>query len=679
MNDSKQRIDELTILLNQYNHQYYILDNPQVSDYEFDMLLKELASLEKENPEYVHVDSPTQRVGGTITKLFPTVKHQYPMLSLGNTYNQGELVDFHNRLMEFSNHEIEYVCELKYDGVAISLIYENGILVRAVTRGDGVQGDVVTNNVKTIYSIPMKLSGDFPEKFEIRGEIFMPHSSFERLNAERIENNEEPFANPRNAASGSLKLQDSALVAKRKLDCFLYFVLGENMSFKTHYEAVYKAAEWGFKVPKEMKVCKGMDEVWKFIDYWDHERLNLPFDIDGVVIKANSFDLQRTAGFTAKNPRWAISYKFKAERVATKLLSVVYQVGRTGIITPVANLEPVSLSGSIVRRASLHNADIMESLDIHYDDVVFVEKGGEIIPKIIAVDMSERQENAKKYTFIDKCPECGSKLSRIEGESAYFCLNESACPPQIKGKLEHFISRKAMNIDSLGEGKVEMLFDNNLVHNAADFYDLTYEKLIGLEKVIPATDEKAERKISFREKTVENILNAIEISKTIPFERLLFALGIKNVGETIAQKIAQHYGNIHNIMNANYESLISIDDVGDQIAKSVIDYFTDLNNMIMMDRLKAAGLQMEIKIDTLEQKPNVLQGKSFVVSGVFSISRDVLKKMIVDYGGKNTSSISSKTDFVLAGDKMGPEKLKKAENLKINIISEEEFYKMILV
>lgn len=677
MNDPKKRIDELTFLLNQYNYQYYILDNPQISDFEFDMLLEELALLEKAYPDFVHVDSPTQRVGGTITKLFPTVKHQYPMLSLGNTYSQSELIDFHQRLKEFVNNEIDYVCELKYDGVAISLIYESGLLKHAITRGDGVQGDDVTANVKTIQSIPIKLKGDFPEKFEIRGEIFMPHHSFNRLNAERIQNNEEPFANPRNAASGSLKLQDSSMVAKRKLDCFLYYVLGENLPYTCHFDAVSKAKEWGFKVPKEMRLCRGMEDVWSFVEYWDVERKNLPFDIDGVVIKANSYDLQRTSGFTAKSPRWAIAYKFKAERVSTKLLSVTYQVGRTGIVTPVANLMPVALSGTVVKRASLHNADIIESLDIHHEDFVFVEKGGEIIPKIVGVDLSQRSIDAERIVFIDKCPECGSKLLRNDGEAAYYCLNESACPPQIKGKLEHFIGRKAMNIDSLGEGKVELLFEKNLVNNVADFYDLTEKQLIGLEKVIPATEDKAERRVSFREKTVENIMSALEKSKSVPFERLLFALGIKHVGETVAQKIARHYGSIDSLMSADIESLKSIGDIGEQIANSVVDFFSDLNNIVMVDRLKAAGLQMQIEVDLSDAKPNLLNGKSFVVSGVFSISRDEIKKMIVDYGGKIVSSVSAKTDFLLAGDKMGPEKLKKAESLKISIISEDDFFLMI--
>ncbi len=676
-NDAKKRIDELSDLLHKYNHEYYILDNPSISDYDFDMLLEELISLEKFYPDLMHHDSPSQRVGGTVTKNFPTVKHRYPMLSLGNTYSKGDLLNFDKRLQEFSNGEIEYVCELKYDGAAISLTYENGVLTKGVTRGDGVQGDEITANVKTIRSIPIKLHGDYPDNFEVRGEIIMPHNSFKRLNEERLSRGEEPFANPRNAASGSLKLQDASVVSQRKLDFFLYFLLGENLTFSTHTESIENTQKWGFKAPQELQLCKGMEQVWNFISYWDKERQNLPYDIDGVVIKANSYDIQRASGFTAKSPRWAIAYKFKAERVSTKLLNLSFQVGRTGIVTPVANLEPVQLAGTVVKRATLHNADVIAALDLHHNDTVFVEKGGEIIPKIVGVDVDKRDSAAIPYQFIEKCPECGTTLKRKEGESAYMCPNDISCPPQIKGKLEHFISRKAMNIDSLGEGKVEVLFDKNLVTNIADFYSLTYKDLIGLEKTIPATDDKPERKVSFREKTVENILKALDESKKVPFERVLFALGIRHVGETIAAKIARHFGNIDKVMQAQLFDLIEIEDVGEQIAFSVIDYFADLSNIILINRLKQAGLQMEVVINESHKLSENLSGKLFVVSGVFTISRDEIKNMISAHGGKFTGSVSSKTDFLLAGDNMGPEKRKKAESLNVRIISEEEFYEMI--
>lgn len=677
VNDAKKRIDELTNLLHKYNHEYYILDNPSISDYEFDMLLEELMSLEKFYPDLMHPDSPSQRVGGTVTKSFPTVKHKYPMLSLGNTYSKEDLTDFDKRLQEFTNGEIEYVCELKYDGAAISLIYENGVLTKGVTRGDGVQGDEITANVKTIRSIPLKLHGDYPENFEVRGEIIMPHSSFKRLNEERMSRGEEPFANPRNAASGSLKLQDAALVSQRKLDFFLYFLLGENLPFTTHTESIENTQKWGFKAPQELKLCIGIEQVWEFISFWDNERQNLPYDIDGVVIKANSYDVQRASGFTAKSPRWAIAYKFKAERVSTKLLNLSFQVGRTGIVTPVANLEPVLLAGTVVKRATLHNADVIANLDLHHNDTVFVEKGGEIIPKIVGVDVGKRDYSAIPYQFIEKCPECNTALKRREGESAYMCPNDISCPPQIKGKLEHFISRKAMNIDSLGEGKVEVLFDKKLVSNIADFYSLTYNDLIGLEKTIPATDDKPERKISFREKTVENILKALDESKKVPFERVLFAMGIRHVGETIAAKIARHFGNIDKVMQAQLFDFIEIEDVGEQIAFSIIDFFSDLSNIVIVNRLKQAGLQMEVVVNESQILSDTLNGKLFVVSGVFTISRDEIKNMITAHGGKFTGSVSSKTDFLLAGENMGPEKRKKAESLNVPIIDEETFFGML--
>jgi DNA ligase (NAD+) len=529
--EAKKKIEFLTSELNEHNYRYYVLSSPTISDYDFDMMLKELEKLEQEFPEFAADDSPTKRVGGDITKDFKQVVHQYPMMSLGNTYSQQELIDFDARVKKVIEEEVEYVCELKYDGVAIGLKYENGRLIQAVTRGDGIQGDDVTANVKTIKSIPLRLRGKtYPEKIEVRGEVMLPHESFNQMNKLREENGEAPFANPRNAASGSLKMQDSAEVAKHKLDCFLYFILGENLPFDNHYDSIAEARKWGLKIPNYLVKCKTIDEILEFINYWDKERINLPFDIDGVVIKVNSYKQQEELGFTAKSPRWAISYKFKAERVSTKLLSIDYQVGRTGAVTPVANLYPVLLAGTTVKRASLHNADIIAKLDVRIGDIVFVEKGGEIIPKIIAVDLEKRPAGATQVVFAKNCPECGTGLIRQEGEAAFYCPNENGCPPQIKGKLEHFIGRKAMDIDSLGEGKIEMLFDQGLVHDVADLYDLKYDDLLGLEKTYPAEEGKREKKISFKEKTVENILNGIEKTREVPFHRVLFALGIRYVG-----------------------------------------------------------------------------------------------------------------------------------------------------
>ena len=675
---AKFRIDQLVEELNLHNYNYYVVDKPVISDYEFDILLKELSDLENKYPQFLLPHSPTQRVGGEIIKSFVQVKHKYPMLSLANTYSEEELKDFDNRIRKLiPDTDFEYVCELKYDGVAIGLTYINGELYQAVTRGDGTQGDDVTANVRTIKSIPLKLKGDYPPEFEIRGEIILPHAGFEKMNAERLEIGEDAFANPRNAASGSLKMQDSKEVARRPLDCFLYFLLGENLPFASHYENLIKAREWGFKIPNYIVKCNRIEEVFDFINFWDDARKDLPFDIDGIVIKVNDYNLWQQLGFTAKSPRWAISYKFKAERVATTLLSVDFQVGRTGAVTPVANLKAVQLAGTLVKRASLHNADFISNMDIRLGDTVFVEKGGEIIPKIVGVDESKRGSEMFPFSFIENCPECGSKLFRKEGEAAYYCLNENECPPQIKGKLHHFIHRKAMNIESLGEGKIEVLFDNKLVMNVADLYELDYQQLIGLEKKIVSEDGKT-KIISFRQKTVENILKGIEASKSIAFESLLFALGIRFVGETVAKKLASHFRNIDNLMKATYEELITVDEIGDKIAGSLLEYFKEPKNIAIIERLKSKNLQFEIKENIALKLSNKLNGASFVVSGVFEkFSRDEIKNLIEQNGGKNVGSISSKTSYVLAGDKMGPEKRKKAEELSIPIISENDFITMI--
>jgi len=673
----KKRIAELTEQLEQHNYNYYVLSNPTISDYEFDQLLKELEKLEKENPELAQPDSPTRRVGGQPTKEFKTVVHKYPMMSLSNSYSEDEIREFDARVRKTIGDEVEYVCELKYDGVAIGLTYVNGKLKQAVTRGDGVRGDDVTNNVVTIGSIPLKLKNDFPSEIEVRGEIFMKLEGFLKMNEERIEIGEQPFANPRNSASGSLKMQDPAEVAKRPLDCFIYFIPGEHEQFKTHYESLKFAEKLGFKVSKNVALCKNLDEIFEFINDWNIGRQKLDYDIDGIVIKVNSLNQQKLLGFTAKSPRWAIAYKFKAEREETILESIAYQVGRTGAVTPVANLSPVLLAGTVVKRASLHNADIIQNLDVRIGDTVFVEKGGEIIPKIVGVNLQKRPTNTEPVVFITNCPECDTPLTRNEGEAAYYCPNEDHCPPQIKGKLEHFISRKAMNIDSLGEGKIEMLFDSGLVKNAADLYNLKYEQLLGLTKIIPAEEGKKEKKISFREKTTENILDGIQQSVNVPFERVLYGLGIRFVGETVAKKLASAYLNIENLKNASFEELKEVEEVGEKIAASVVDYFSKPEHLQIIERLAAKGLQMEKEV--IEHSgSNLLNGQTFVVSGVFSRhSRDEIKKLIEYYGGKNTGSVSAKTNFVLAGDNMGPEKRKKAEKLGVEIISEEEFEQMI--
>jgi DNA ligase (NAD+) len=677
MNEVKQKIKELSEKIRKHNYNYYVLSQPTISDYDFDMLLEELQKLEMQNPEFIEPDSPTKRVGGDITKEFKQVEHKYPMLSLSNTYSVGEIQDFDERIKKIIDDKVEYVCELKYDGVAINITYKNGLLFQAVTRGDGVRGDDVTANVKTIRTIPLRLQGDYPAEFEIRGEIFYPHKGFEKLNAERTEIGELPFANPRNAASGTLKMQDSAIVAKRPLDCFLYYIVGDNLPFKTHYENLNEAKKWGFKISNNIAICKNISEINEFINDWDKERNHLAFDIDGIVIKVNSYRQQEQLGFTAKSPRWAISYKFKAERVSTKLLLITYQVGRTGAITPVANLEPVHLAGTTVKRASLHNADIIKELDVRIGDMVYVEKGGEIIPKIVGVDLSQRKSDSKVVEFISNCPECNTLLVKKEGEANHYCPNEENCPPQIKGKLEHFISRKAMNIESLGEGKIEILFDHKLVSNIADLYDLTYESLFGLGKIFPAENDKKEKKISFQKKSTENILKAIEASKQVPFERVLFAIGIRFVGGTVAKILALHFNNINDLINANFDELISVDEIGDKIAESLIAFFKKPENILIIDRLKAAGLQFELK-DIPKLISDKLDGKIIVASGkLTNFTRDEIKQTIEEHGGKAVSAISSKVDFVLAGENMGPSKLKKAQGLKIPIISEDEFLGMI--
>lgn len=682
--EAKVRIEELCKIIENHNYNYYILAQPTISDYDFDMLLNELIGLEKQYPEFITADSPTQRVGGDITKEFQTVKHRYPMLSLSNSYNIEEVKDFITRIKKTIEEDVEFVCELKFDGISISLTYENGIFVKAVTRGDGTQGDDVTTNVKTIRTIPLKLKGNYPDFFEMRGEIIMPHSSFNAINAEREELGQQTFANPRNAAAGTIKLQDSKEVAKRKLDQYCYFMMmdDDKMIFNNHYESLMAARQWGFNVSDYMSLCKNVGDIEDFINYWDEKRKELPFDIDGIVIKVNDFKQREILGFTAKSPRWAIAYKFKAEEAHTQLLSVDFQVGRHGTITPVANLDPVQLAGTIVKRATLHNADFIDQLDLHYDDIVSVEKGGEIIPKITSVDLNKRKEESRKVTFITHCPECGTELVNIEGETAWYCPNTLGCPPQIKGRIEHFISRKAMNIESLGEGKVEVLFDNNLIKDYSDLYKLTYNDIFGLEKVIVVDDgkENTVRKVSFKEKTANNIIDAIEKSKSVPFARVLFALGIKYVGETTAKLIAKTMGNIDNIINASVEELTEIEEVGEKIAVSIKDFFADERNINIINKLRESGLQFEQekKVAKDEESSGVLSGMSIVVSGVFStMSRDEIKQLIEDLGGKNVSSISSKTSFIVAGDKMGPEKRKKAEALGIEIKSEAEFLEII--
>ncbi len=666
--EARKRIQQLTKELHQHNYRYYVLHDPSISDYEFDLLLKELEKLEEEHPHLADPNSPTKRVGGDITDKFEKVKHRFPMLSLSNSYSKEDIIEWENRVKKQVEGQIEYVLELKYDGVAISITYQNGELVRAVTRGDGETGEEITANVRTIRSIPLLLQGnEYPEDFDIRGEIFFPLENFAALNRRREEAGEELYANPRNTASGTLKNQDSRLVAERGLDCLLYSVYAENLPFDKHFESFSHAKAWGFKAPDADKkyIAKAMDieGIMDFINYWDEHRHTLPFEIDGIVIKVNDYNQQDELGMTAKSPRWAIAYKFKAEAALTRLNEITYQVGRTGAITPVANLEPVLLAGTTVKRASLHNADQIERLDIREGDYVYVEKGGEIIPKVTGVELGKRPADSKPHAYITECPECGSELVRNEGEAQHYCPNTAGCPPQIMGRIEHFISRKAMNIDGLGPETVEQLWEAGLVENSASLYKLTKEDVLPLERMA--------------ERSAEKLVEGIEQSKAQSFERVLFALGIRYVGETVAKKLARHFKNIDALREASHEELVAVDEIGDRIAESVIGYFEDERNRQIVENLRASGLQFEIEEGEGPQS-NALEGKKFVVSGVFiKFSRNEIKAAIEQHGGQNVGSISSKTDYVLAGENMGPKKLQKAQDLNIPVISEDDFIEMI--
>lgn len=661
----KEKIQQLRDELNQHNYNYYVLDTPTISDYEFDQKLKELQALEQEHPEFYDENSPTVRVGGSITKNFPTIVHEYRMYSLDNSYSKEDIEEWEQRIIKtLGSEDISFTCELKYDGASIDLLYEDGKLKQATTRGDGIQGDDITANVRTIGSVPLQLRGDYPQRFYIRGEIVMPKKAFERLNQERVAAGEDPFMNPRNTASGSLKLQDTAEVAKRGLDCLLYFLVGDT-GIATQFESLEKAREWGFKVPNYSRLCHSTQEVMDFINEWDTKRHTLPYETDGVVIKVNNVAQQQELGYTSKSPRWAMAYKYKAEQVDTQLESISYQVGRTGAITPVANLKPVLLAGTIVKRASLHNADQIEKLDIHIGDWVYVEKGGEIIPKIVGVNLDKREPDAVPVSYITHCPECDTELVRNEGEAQHYCPNTYHCPPQITGKIQHFISRKAMDIEGLGEETVELLFRSGVIENYADLYEITVEKLLPLERMA--------------KKSAENIVKGIEKSKEVPFERVLFALGIRYVGETVAKKLARHYKNITALENTTVEQLIEVDEIGNQIATSVVNFFQEEYNKELINRLKEYGLQFELSAEATAGQTDTLKGKTFVVSGVFSLySRDELKALIEQHGGKVGSSISSKTDYVIAGDKMGPSKHEKAESLGVKIIDEVAFQSLII-
>jgi DNA ligase (NAD+) len=664
--EAKIEIESLSEAINRHNDLYYIKSNPEVSDYDFDMLLEKLQSLEKQFPEFAYEYSPTKRVGGDITKKLEAVVHKYPMLSLSNTYSEEEIVEWENRVQKILERKTEYVCELKYDGVAIGIQYVNGILKQAITRGDGAKGENVTTNVKTIKTIPLKLKGEYPQDFEIRGEIFFPLKNFQKLNALREENGEELFANPRNTASGTLKIQDSKIVADRGLDCYLYGIYGDDLPLDKHFESVEKARDWGFKSPEVEKrlieKVSSIEGIMDFIHYWEENRNKLPFEIDGIVIKVNDYQSQEELGFTAKSPRWAIAYKFKTERVETALESVVYQVGRTGAVTPVANLKAVQLGGTTVRRASLHNSDQIKKIDLYEDDTVQVEKGGEIIPKIVGVNLDLRKPNASPVVFIDNCPECNTPLIRREGEVQHYCPNDSGCSPQIKGRIEHFIGRKAMDIDGLGAETVDVLVEKGWISSYADLYDLTFEKLLTLDRMA--------------EKSADNLIKGLEASKIIPFERVLFALGIRFVGETVAKKLAKSFKNIDAIKNAKYDDLVNVDEIGEKIAISVQQYFLDELNVNLIEKLKLKGLQFQIQ--EKENSSEIFKGKIFVVSGVFSsFSRDEVKELIENNGGKNASSISSKTTYVVAGENMGPAKLKKASDLGVEIIDENKFIQLL--
>jgi DNA ligase (NAD+) len=663
--EAEKEIEKLSKEIEEHNYKYYALSMPSISDFDFDKLLEKLISIEKQFPELIKPDSPSQRVGGAITKEFQQVKHKYPMISLANTYSEEELIDFDERVRKAVGEDVEYVCELKYDGVAASLIYKNGKLYQGITRGDGVQGDDITTNIKTIRSIPLNLKGHkYPEEFEVRGEIFMPHKTFDRINKEREDIGEEPFANPRNSTSGTLKMQDSAEVARRRLDSTMYYVLGENLPFSNHLESIEAIKEWGFKVSEHVEVVKGMAEVHKFIKKWEEKRHSLPFDIDGIVIKVNSLRQQKTLGFTAKSPRWAVAFKYQAERAATKLNSISFQVGRTGVVTPVANLQPVLLAGTVVKRASLHNADIINKLDVRIGDIVYVEKGGEIIPKITGVDISKRPHDAQPVKFITDCPECGAKLEREEGEAHHVCPNAMNCPPQIKGKIEHFVGRRAMNIESMGAETIDLFYKAGLLHNIADIYDLKKEQIIPLERMA--------------EKSAANIIEGIEASKNVPFERVLFALGIKHVGETTAKKLAFYFKSVDALRVATVEQLLEVSDVGEVLAKSIIDYFANEGTANIVKRLQEKGLKFELAAEEIAAFSDKLQGKTFVVSGVFTKhSRDEIANLIEKNGGKNTGSVSAKTSYIVAGENMGPAKLEKAKKLNVPIITEDDFIKMI--
>lgn len=663
--DIQQQIKTLSEELRQHNYNYYVLDNPTISDYEFDIKLKQLQELEAKYPEFAEDDSPTKRVGGEVTKNFETVVHEHRMYSLDNSYSKEDLVDWETRIKKLVDGNVQYVCELKYDGASISLTYENGALLKAVTRGDGTQGDNVTANIKTIKSVPLKLKGNYPAKFDIRGEIVLPFEGFNKMNEDRIEIGEEPYRNPRNTASGSLKLQDSAEVAKRPLEFLLYSIKGRDVGITTQFDGLDKARSWGFKVPTAAKLANSIEDVFEFINYWDMHRHDLPYETDGVVVKVNNLYQQEELGYTAKAPRWAIAYKFKAEQVSTRLNEITYQVGRTGAITPVANLEPVELAGTTVKRASLHNADQIEKLDIRVGDEVFVEKGGEIIPKIIAVDLTKRPSDSQPTIYITQCPECNTELVRQEGEAQHYCPNYNGCKPQIIGRIQHYISRKAMDIEGLGGETVALLVNEGLISNYSDLYELTKEQVMPLERMA--------------EKSAENLVNGIEISKQIPFERVLFALGIRYVGETVAKKLAKHYKNIDALSQATLIDLVTVDEIGVKIAESVVDFFTSEKNRHIIDRLKTFGVQMSLSEDVLANQTDKLKGQIFVVSGVFeTVSRNELKKLIEDNGGKVSSSISSKTTYLVAGDKMGPSKREKAQSLNIPIINEKEFLQLVI-
>ncbi|NEU08645.1 NAD-dependent DNA ligase LigA [Flavihumibacter sp. R14] len=667
LSEIKERMDELVKELNQHNYNYYVLAQPLISDYEFDKKLEELSELEKQHPDFQNPDSPTQKVGGDITRVFETVKHKWPMLSLGNTYNEQDLKDFDDRIRKAIGDNFEYVCELKFDGLSLSLTYQDGKLLRAVTRGDGTKGDDVTTNVKTIRSIPQRLKGDgFPQEFEIRGEVFMHRPAFDRLNKERIENDEVPYANPRNFASGTLKMQDSAEVARRPLDCFMYFLYTDKKLFNSHWESLNEVKKWGFHVSEFTQLCGSIDEVLAFIHTWQEKRFNLSYDIDGIVIKVNSYAQQQELGFTAKSPRWAIAYKYKAQEVETILEKVTYQVGRTGAVTPVANLKPVPLAGTIVKRATLHNANEIKRLDLHIKDTVLVEKGGEIIPKIIAVNTEKRKPDAEKVIYPDVCPECRSNLVRQEGEAVHYCPNDEGCPPQIVGKIQHFISRRAMNIEGLGSETIETFYRQGYLSHISDLY-LLHEKSDHLK----ALDR-------FGERSINNMLEGIERSKQMPFEKVLFGLGIRYVGETVARKIAAHFKNIESLMSASLEELTSVEEIGGRIAESLLHYFKEPRHTEQIEKLRQYGLQFQAEDTVIELQSNKLEGKSFVISGVFeNYSRDELKDLIESHGGKILSGISAKLSYLVAGDNMGPSKLDKAKKLNIPLITDAELLEMI--